>query len=351
MKSFTFPFFMSAALAVLAGFSGCGKPGAATAPVAPPTLVELAPVVYSNVAVPVRVTGVLSRKTEADLSFKIGGVIEAVLVRAGDRVAKDQVLARLQLDEFDAQLTQARSALDKAQRDLGRVEKLQANAVATLENLQDARTTVELAAAQVRIAEFNRRYAVIAAPAAGRILRRVAEPNELITSGHAVLGFAADEDGWLVRAGLADKDLARLRIGDRAEVSLNDAGAAPLAGRIAHIAEAADPATRTTLVEIALDTAPAEARSGFVVETKLFPQPVAPRAVVPATVLIEGAGDTANIFVVEAGATVARRVAVEVEALDGATAYLRTALPRDARVVVRGGEYLHDGASVTVAGE
>lgn len=333
-------------LAVLVG--GCAKTSSAPVPATPPTLVELAPVVYTDNAVPVRATGVLSRKTEADLSFKIGGMIEAVNVRAGDVVAKDQVLAQLRLDEIDAQLAQARSGLEKAQRDLARVEKLQANAVATLENLQDARTAVDVAAAQVRIAEFNRRYAVITAPAAGRILRRSAEPNELVGAGKPILGFAADDDGWLVKAGLADADLMRVRVGDRAEVSLG-AEAEQIAGTITHIAEAADETTRTTQIEIALERAPTEARSGFVVTAALYPQPVKARPRVPATVLVEGAHQTANLYLVEPGANVARRVTVEVEALDGADAYLRTALPKTAQLVVRGGEYLHDGATVAVA--
>ncbi len=336
------------ALVLIALLGGCARSSSAPAPVAPPTLVELAPVVYTDAAVPVRATGVLSRKTEADLSFKIGGMIEAVYVRVGDTVAKDQVLAQLRLDEIDAQLAQAHSALDKAQRDLARVEKLQANAVATLENLQDARTAVEVANAQVRIAEFNRRFAVITAPAAGRVLRRSAEPNELVTSGKAILGFAADDDGWLVRAGLADADLVRVRVGDRAEIALG-ADAERISGTITQIAEAADPVTRTTQIEIVLEHAPAEARSGFVVAATLFPQPVKARPRVPATVLIEGAHQLANLYVVDPGATVARRVAVDVEALDGENAYLRTLLPATTRVVVRGGEYLHDGASVEVA--
>lgn len=341
---------LSASLALLATTAGgCSRARSTVAPATPPVVVELAPVVYSDAAVPIRAPGILSRKTEADLSFKVGGLVESVLVRTGDRVVKDQVLALLRLDEFDAQLALARSALEKTERDLGRVTKLQAGAVATLENLQDARTAVEMAAAQVRIAEFTRRHAVIVAPAAGHILRRAVEPNELVAGGRVVLTFAADGEGWLVRAGLADADVSKLSVGDRAEITIEGGSGSALPGRITQIAEAADAGTRTTPVEIALETAPTAARSGFVVSVTLYPRAVVPRVVVPAAVLIEGAGDAANVFVVEAGATVARRRAVEVEAIDGAHAYLRTALPITARLVVHGGEYLQDGAQVQVA--
>lgn len=329
------------------GMASCSNREPPAAPDIPPVLVELAPVRYSDAAVPVRVTGVLSRKAEADLAFKIGGIVEEIAVRAGDRVTAGQLLARLRLDEIDAQLLQAQTSLAKAERDLARVEKLQAHAVATLENLQDARSVVEVAAAQVRIAEFNRRYAVIMAPADGQVLRRAVEPNELVSAGKVILAFAADAEGWLVRAGLADADLARVRVGDRAAVSVGGAEAA--GGRVTHISGEANAATRTTGIEIALDSAPAAARSGMVVTARVTPQPVPPRPVVPASVLIEGQHDTASVYLVQPGADVARRQVVELEALDGEEAFLRTTLPRDAQVVVSGGEFLRDGGRVTVA--
>ncbi len=328
--------------------AGCTKAPLAVVTGAKPIAVRTAAVEFSTAAIPVRVSGVLARRTEAELSFKIGGIVESVAVRAGDVVKPGQVLARLRPDEIEAQVTQARSAVDKARRDLARVEKLQAGAVATLENLQDARTGLEQAAAQLRIAEFNRQHAEIVAPAAGQILRRNAEPNELVAAGRAVLAFAAEADGWIVRAGLAERDVARVRVGDRAEVlGGGDAGALP--GRVIQISDAADAGTRTTEVEIALERAPLLARSGFVAVVTLLPAAVAERPVVPAATLIEGDGGRASLFLVEAGQPAARRVVVEIETLLGAQAYLRTALPRGARLVVAGGEYLRDGALVTVA--
>ena len=333
---------------LLAGLlAGCTQAPPAAATAAKPIPVRTAAVEFSTTAIPVRVSGVLARRTEAELSFKIGGLIESVAVRAGDRVQPGQVLARLRPDEIEAQATQARSAVDKARRDLARVEKLQAGAVATLENLQDARTGLEQAEAQLRIAEFNRQHAEIVAPAAGRILRRNAEPNELVAPGRAVLAFAAEADGWIVRAGLAERDVARVRVGDRAEV-LGGGDAAALPGHVIQISDAADPGTRTTEVEIALEQAPLLARSGFVAAVTLLPAAVAERPVVPASTLIEGDEDRASLFLVDEGRQAARRVVVEVETLLGARAYLRTALPRDARLVVAGGEYLRDGAAVTV---
>lgn len=331
--------------------SGCAKQTAVAVPAVPPVAVATVPVVYSDRALPVRVTGLLARVNEAELAFKIGGVVEVVAVRAGDRVKGGQELARLRLDEIDAQVAQAASVVAKAKRDLARVEKLAADRVATDENLQDARTALEVAAAQARIADFNRRYAVVRAPADGRILRRAAEPDELVAPGRPVLTFAAEAGGWLVRAGVPDREAGRLRIGDTATLANADLAAEAVAGTVSQIAEAADPATRTVPIEIRLAEVPPGARSGAVLVATIRPQAVEPRATVPAAAIVEGDARGASVFVIGETETKVRRLPVVVEALDGESVYLRTALPRNLRVVSRGAEFLRDGLDVKVISE
>jgi RND family efflux transporter MFP subunit len=313
------------------------------------TLVRVQPVSYTDQAVPVQATGVLARKAEAEFSFKIGGVVETVAVRVGDRVTRGQVLARLEPQEIEAQVAQARSAADKAERDVARLEKLTASGVATVENLQDARTAREVASAALKAAEFNQRHARIVAPADGRILRRLAEPGELVAVGRPVLGFAADDEGWIVRVGLADRDAAQVRLGDRVDVRVGGENGENYAGRVTQMAEGTDPVTRTTPVEIALEIAPSRTRSGAVVSVEITPQAGPSRPVVAASALVEGAGRSAHVFIVDEGATVARRVAVDVETLWQDRVYLRTKLPRTARVVVVGAEYLREGMPVEIA--
>lgn len=330
---------------------GCARE--TEAPPAPrAAVVHVQPVVYSAEAVPVRAAGILSRRAEVELSFKVGGIIETVAVRAGDAVKQGDVLARLRPDEIEAQVVQARSALEKARRDLERVKRLREGSVATMENAQDAETAVEVAAAGLRIAEFNRDHASIVAPADGRILRRTAEPGELASPGHVILAFGSDEDGWIVRAGLSERDVTRVRVGDRAELADEDFPVAETAaGRVTHIADAADPATRTTEVEIGLEAALPSGRSGYVIAVVLHPADVPERPVVPASAIIEGTDRHGSVFILDAGSAKVRRVGVEVGEIDRGRVFLRTPLPRDARVVTAGAEYLLDGMAVEVAAD
>jgi RND family efflux transporter MFP subunit len=225
---------------------------------------------------------------------------------------------------------------------------LQADRVATLEQLQDARSAVELAEAGLRAATFNREHSVITAPVDGRILRRLAEPDELAAPGRPILAFAGDAEGWIVRVGVPEKEVVRLRTGDRAAVSL---GAAPeIPAAITQIAEAADPATRTVEVELQPDSplSPGQ-RSGFLVNTRLWPEPVPARPVVPLAALVEGRDRRGFIFVLTGNGRQVRRESVEIDTISGTRAYLRTPLPAGTRVVTTGAEFLTDGRAVTVA--
>jgi RND family efflux transporter MFP subunit len=322
--------------------------GIAASPAAgPATLVQVAPVVVSTRAIPVRVPGVVARRTEAQLSFKVGGVVRDVAVRAGDTVTAGQVLACLDLAEIDAQLAQARSGVEKARRDRARAVELHERAVVSTELAQDATTGLEQAEASLRIAEFNRLHAMVTAPAAGRVLRRQVEPNEMVGPGQVAVLFASDDEGWIARAGVPDREAARLRVGDSATVL--GAGQQPLPGRIVQISEAADSATRTTEVEVRLEGAPPALRSGSVVDLELQPGDVPGRAVVPATSLVEGEGRTAHVFIAAVDGHTVHRQKVTVQTLHDGQAFLETELPPEARVVVIGAEFLREGVAIEIA--
>lgn len=325
----------------------CGRPAAPAPAAAIPSIrVQVAPVALSARAIPVRASGVVARRTEAQLAFKIGGVVRDVLVRAGDEVAAGQVLASLDLAEIDAQLSQARSGVEKARRDRDRAIELQERNVVSTELAQNAATGLEQAEASLRIAEFNRLHAVVTAPTAGRVLRRLVEPNEMVAPSRVAVLFASNEEGWIARAGIAERDVVRLQLGN--PVTVQAAGQPPLQGEVVQIAGATDPFTHTTEIEVRLTTAPAALRSGSVADLEIQPAEVASRPVLPVTALVEGDGRAAHVFVLSADGRAVRRVSVTVETVDAGMAFLATGLPAGARVAVSGAEFLREDIPVEV---
>ena len=203
-------FLVTAALAALV--AGCNSKATVEAPAATP--VRIATATSGPAAPSIRTNGLLANKDEIRLAFKVGGVIRKLAVSAGEHVRKGQRLAEIEQTEVNAQVEQARQAHEKAKRDVSRGERLYEDKVISLEQLQDLRTQAAVAEAGLNSAEFNSNYAAIVAPRDGTVLRKLAEERELVAAGAPVLVLGAQDKGFIVRTGLADREIVQVRLGD-----------------------------------------------------------------------------------------------------------------------------------------
>jgi len=308
--------------------------------------VHVAPITEDSAVQPVTATGVIALRDEIALSFKIGGVVSQVLAREGESVRTGQLLATLDLREIDAQVAKAQSAATKAERDLARVSRLQADSVATRQQLEDASTAAEVARADLQTAMVNRQYARIIAPASGVVLRRAAEPGELVSVGSPVLTLGSRSSGTVARVALPDRDVVRVRLGDRAVVRIDAKPGEVLSGRVRQIAAASDPRTGTYVVEIAVDR-PGGLSSGMIGRVEIVAHGAERLRTVPIEALLEADGDRATLFALGPDGK-AKRVSVEVAFVRGEQAAVRGALAGVRRVVTDGAAYLDDGAAVRV---
>jgi RND family efflux transporter MFP subunit len=297
---------------------------------------------------PILTNGVVANKDEMHLSFKFGGVIRAIRVEQGQAVKAGERLAEIEPVEIDAQLTQARALVAKAQRDLARAEHLYADEVISLEQLQDQRTQAATLEAQLKSVEFNRGYSVITSPVDGVVLHKLAQERELVPAGQAVLIVAGHDRGYVVRAGLSDRELVLLALGDAAEVRLDAYPGAVLRGTLTEIASAADEKTGLFPVEVRLAAPPAALASGLVAKLRLDPAAGSARLLtyVPVSAVLEGSGDRASVFVVK-GARAERR-AVRIAFIDAAGVALAAGVAPGERVVTDGALYLEDNDPIEI---
>jgi len=314
--------------------------------------VKVAELRVSQAPLPIVASGTVAGKEEMNLSFKVGGIIQRMYVDEGRRVRKGQLLAKLRTTEIDAQVLKAKQAADKARRDLERIEKLYQDTAATLEQVQDLRTALEVAEADLEIAEFNQEYARIVAPVPGRILQRYPEPNELIEPGTPIFALASSAgQAFILEVGVADKHLMRLKLGDRAEARFDALPGDPVPAVVSEIAEAADPRTGAFPIELSLRPGQRELRNGFIGAVHIFPSRQAPYYPVPMDALVEGYQTRANIFVPDSNGTLARKVAVEPQYIgkDFFTVPQRQ-LDSFRQVITSGSAYLRDGAPIRIVG-
>jgi RND family efflux transporter MFP subunit len=213
---------------------------------------------------PIRTTGFLSSGSEKNLSFKIGGVIDKILVDEGQYYKRGQVLARLKLDEINGQLSKAEQAYQKIERDFNRVERLYKDSAATLEQMQDVQTALEVAQADAEIARFNYQHAIIVAEEDGKVLRRFGEPGEIIGAGAPVLFVGnVNTSSFLIKAQLTDKDIIRVQEGDSAQIYFDAYPEEKFQAHVTEVGMLSDPQSGTFEVELTLAPTNRILKNGF----------------------------------------------------------------------------------------
>jgi len=336
--------------AVLVWTAACARSDAAEISAgAAPVPVVVAPAQSVSAAQPIVMTGTLGAKEEMPLSFKIGGVVSRVSAEPGQAVRIGTVLAELAPTEIAAEVEKAHQARAKAERDLARARALYRDSVATLEQMQDAATAFEVAESNVRIAEFNRQYAVVRAPSAGIVLAREVEPGQLVAPGTPVVRFRTDRRGLVVRGGLSDRDAVKLRSGDQASVQFDAFPDERFSGHVTQIAMGATSGTGTYEIEVAIDPRGHTLASGLVGHVELLPRTTGKVPTVPVQAILEAHGDSATVFTLSADRTRAVRRRVHVGTLNGDRITVLGGLDRGVEVVTAGAAWLADGALVKLS--
>jgi RND family efflux transporter MFP subunit len=361
----------AARIAVLVATSvlvaACGGNGVASAPTTDANglrSVRTAEVQSAVLDTSVRAVGLLGPKDDLALGFKITGVIERIDVDLGDVVAKGELIAALDQTEIDAAVARAAEGALKAERDLARTRALYADDVATLEQVEHAETAFNVARADLEAARFNARHARIEAPTDGLVLRRLAEPAELVAAGEPVVVVGSLAEGWAVRAGVTDRDVVRLTVGSAARVAFDAFTSEAFDARITRIATASDPATGTYEVELAVAPSGAAFVQGLVAKVEIDVAPsAAARLWIPVEALLEANGAWADVAVVAhdaaapsspvaaadrpATGTIERR-RVHIGELVGSNVEVRAGLAVGERVVTDGAAWVEDGGHVIV---
>jgi membrane fusion protein, multidrug efflux system len=297
----------------------------------------------------VHAVGLLTPKDEIRLSFKVGGVLDAIPVEEGQAVKAGKLLAELKQTETDASVEQAHQNVIKAQRDLARGQALLGDGVATEEQVQDLTTAYKVASAQERGVQFNADHARIVAGADGVVLRKLAEKNELVQAGQTVLVLGGADRGWIVRLGLADRDVVRVRRGDAVRVAFDAWPSIPFVGGVSNIASAADPATGTFTVEVQVRPGSTRFVQGLVAKVTLTPHGAATGQIIPVQALLEANDKEAGVFVLDPSRRVVHRVTVQIGRLHQQDVEILGGLTADAQVVIDGAAFLDNGDTVRVA--
>ncbi len=301
---------------------------------------------------PISVSGQFTTDDEVLLSFKTGGIISSLRVKEGDAVKKGQLLATLNPAEINAQVQQAALSSEKAQRDFQRTQNLYKDSVATLEQLQNSKTALQLAQQQLKIAAFNRQYSEIHAPKDGFILHKLANVGQQVTPGTAVLQANGASSGkWLLRVGISDREWAMLQLNDQAEIQTTAMPGKIFSGIISRKSEGVDAATGIFTADITLTgKKPQAIAAGMFGKATVAPAghpALTGNWKIPYEALLDGDGNNGYVFITNDNKT-AHKVKVTVAGIEKNTVTISDGLQNATALIISGSAYLTDNSVIRI---
>jgi len=322
------------------------------------------PATASTDAVPIRVPGVVEPDAyrTVEVTPIVSGTVISMSAVLGDQVADGAPVGRLRSPELTDEVRRwltARAALDAVSRRAERTTQLAKIGAASREEVEAAdadlvRASTEADTARARLVRLGLTEAdltgiaagqtppeiiAVQAPAGGVVLRRSANPGQNVSQTDSLVTLADVHHVW-VMADVFERDLDRMRVGQRVTVTSQAFGDRTWSGRVAYIDPELARDTRTARVRVEVDNPDAALRFGMYVLVGVQSQPAAPRVRIPRAA-VQTLGAASVVYVESPGAPL---TFIERPVLTGDTAgeniEIRAGLSEGERVVGAGSFFL-----------
>jgi RND family efflux transporter MFP subunit len=275
--------FFAVVLAAFAGLTACSKKAE---PSATPELVggvHVFQTTMQKLPETVNLVGTVRASESATVSAQVMGTVTNIAVREGDHVRAGQVLLAINAAQLASEADRAHAAVvavkqqvAAAQSDaalaastLQRFEMLKAQKSVSPQEFDEVQSRSQAASARLamvraqegeaKAAEAAARtmqgYMRVHAPFDGIVTERKVDPGAMATPGSPLL--TVERAGPLrLEIPVDESLLPSVRAGASIVVVIDAPGGSPVAGKIAQIVPAADPASRSFLVKIDLPATP-----------------------------------------------------------------------------------------------
>lgn len=288
--------------------------------------------------------GRLSGAEEASLIAVLGGRVEAVQAREGDRVKQGQSLASINAAKADsiyelAVLNEkiARTTLENQRQFLadGNASKLSVDQsemawLTSKDALIDAKRALDGA------------HAIT--PIDGVVVRRFIEPHQELMSGAPT--FAVSRmDRVRVKIGIPEQEIDGIQEGNPAEVSLSAQSGRVWQGRLSRLGRAVDPASLTFDAEVLVDNSDGVLLSGTTVAVRLLRRSLTNQVVVPNEALLTDGKET---YVMVEDNLVAKRFPVLIGPSNRTQTVIAKGLQSGLHLIIQGNHLVTEGAQVAV---
>ena len=300
---------------------------------------------------------------EASIFARTNGYLKSWSTDIGARVKEGQVMAEIEAPDVDAQLLQSKATLEQAKSNLeianlnfDRQKDLLAKKVASQQEFDQNRTNVDAMKAAVQADQANvqnltvqKNFQLLVSPFAGIVTKRNTDVGALInaSNGGQELFRVARTDILRVYVYVPEAYASYVKVGAVAKLDFAEYPGQKFDGKVANIAGALDPGTRTLQTEIQVDNKDGRLFPGAFADVHLFlPLKKAPMTVPVNTVLFRKEGTQVGIVGADG---VVHLTNVTIGQDYGTSLEITNGLTPEENIVVNPSDSLADGAKVQIA--
>jgi RND family efflux transporter MFP subunit len=316
----------------------------------------------------------LVRLDDAELKLRVDQAAAQVeQAKANVRQAEEKIGLRSG-QAFDpnkvAEVSAARVALDLAEKNLKRAEKLiesgdvsrqfydeqrarrdqlkeqydvaLAQARQNFAGVDVARTNVANAQAALALARKNLSYAVIPAPIDGFVTERTADLGEYVSPQQKVVTIVKTNP-LRIRIDIPEQAIPEVKVGQSVSITTSAWPDKNFAGRVARIAPNVSATSRTLTVEAEIENSGNALKPGQFATVRMLQERAAPAVLIPARAVVTEAG-VSRVFVIKDGH--AEQRLVQTGQTEGDLIEVRQGVAADEQVATSNLEQLTDGIAV-----
>jgi RND family efflux transporter MFP subunit len=372
MKRMLTSVWCAAVIGLTLSIAGCKKSNQYAPP--PPAKVSVARPVAQKITRYLEATGNTAAIASVDLIARVQGFVQAISFTDGAAVKAGDILFTIEPLPYQAKLQQAQAAeasaqaqLVNAQAGFARQESLQRNAVASVQNLDDARAQRDSAQANLvqaqantQLAAINYSYTRVLAPFDGRMSAHLVSVGDLVGTSPTKLATIVQMQPINVTFSVSEQQVLRIRgnairEGRRGEaiqkipveIGLQGEPGYPHRGHMDYVAPIVDPSTGTLLARGVLDNRDGVLLPGYFARVRVPLDSDVNALLVPDAALGADQGGRYVLVVGVDHVVAAKRVATG--PLEGSLRVIESGLNADDLVVVDGLQRAVPGQTVEPA--
>jgi RND family efflux transporter MFP subunit len=333
-------------LFILFCFNNCKEKDKARLPGSTAIPVTVMKVQKKSIQQEISISGNVEGNRTVKLGFMVAGKINFILPNEGQKVAKNQLVASIDPENYAIAKELADIQVNQVADDYIRLKAMHDTRSISEGDFAKIGFGLQLAKVQQKLHIKNLAETKLYSPISGVLLKKLAETGEITGTGIPVL-VISDISTVKVSAFVPENELHLVKIGQPAQVKISSLDTA-FTGKVTEVGAVADPTSRAFTVRIEISNLQWIIRPGMIAEVNLVTGMSSEMIEIPIETVLMDNNNTNYVFVTDESSGKAIKRNISLGKLKDNHIEVISGLAVNEIVVTEGQHKLSDGTQVTI---